>query len=168
MAKLTELKVDDRVWDIQYGYGIVKEINDSELFSITVVFDKISFTGKSIIRTYTYSGCDQSDVRTLFTESNRKYYSERDIELIYTGEPLEDSIIVTAEAYSKWYTMYKIHPNGEVEKYDPYDDGVEYRDDNYNPYGIYELFKDNDEMTIDELTYEVLVGRWVIEIDETY
>lgn len=45
-----------------------------------------------------------------------RFRSERDIALI--TQEVEEKSVLTVENYVKWYTLYIIYPNGEVEEID--------------------------------------------------
>lgn len=45
------------------------------------------------------------------------YLSDRQIPLVYNERP-QDKPVLTVENYCKWYNLYLVMPNGEVEKLD--------------------------------------------------
>jgi len=45
----------------------------------------------------------------------RFYFSNRNLPLIYYGEPSEKPVI-TVENYLKWYDLYLVLPTGSVER----------------------------------------------------
>ena len=96
-------------------------------------------------------------------------FSERGIPLIYMYDADENLPILTAEHYSKWYTLYLIKPDNTIEKIDPYmiDDNIRYCDNVWHPDDIRE-FAENNNLLMDELFYEMLVGRWTTEIEEKF
>ena len=96
-------------------------------------------------------------------------FSERGIPLIYMYGADKELPILTAELYCKWYTLYLINPDGSIEKYDPYnvDDNIRVADNLWHPDDIRE-FVENNNLLMDELFYEILVGRWVTEVEERY
>jgi len=95
-------------------------------------------------------------------------FSERGLPLIYTG-PLFDNHILTAELYVKWYKLYLIKSDGTIESVDPAleDNEVEYRDNVWEPLSL-RKWCDKNNIEMDELFYEILVGRWETEIKENY
>jgi hypothetical protein len=42
------------------------------------------------------------------------YESERGIPLVYNGPPPLVTPILTVESYCKWYSLYAVHPDGQV------------------------------------------------------
>ena len=102
------------------------------------------------------------------TDTYKIYLSERNIPLIFIRKA-EDNIttpVLTAELSSKWYTLYLIHPNGSVEAIDPNieDDDVRYIDNLWHPEDLVK-FCEKRGYGIDELFYEMLLGRWMNEIE---
>jgi len=108
------------------------------------------------------------DIKHIDIEGTGKIWlSDRRIPLIYIGNPDDKVPILTAELWSKWHTLYLLHPNGEVTSIDPNleDDSIRYVDNVWNPHDIVRWCKDNN-IILDELFYEMLVGRWETEIIE--
>jgi len=95
-------------------------------------------------------------------------FSERGLPLIYTG-PIVDYPVLTAELHVKWYNLYLMNPNGTIETIDPSleDREVEYVDNVWDPLSL-RKWCDKNNIEIDELFYEILVGRWEAEIKENY
>ena len=96
-------------------------------------------------------------------------FSERGIPLIYMYDTDPELPILTAEHYSKWYTLYLVHPDNTIEKIDPYaiDSDIRFCDNVWHPDDIVN-FVENNNLMIDGLFYEMLVGRWVTEVEEKF
>ena len=98
------------------------------------------------------------------TDTYKMYLSERNIPLIFIRKAGDEMTvpILTAELSSKWYTLYLIHPNGSVETIDPNieDDDVRYVDNVWHPDDIVK-FCEKRGYILDELFYEMLLGRWI-------
>lgn len=90
----------------------------------------------------------------------RQYFSHRDLPLVYTGPPpVAGSMtrgIATIENYIKWYHVYVVMPNGEVNKLD-----VELWDHLVPPNTVFAV-EDIGYMW-DEVSLEVIIGRWYSE-----
>lgn len=42
------------------------------------------------------------------------YFSDRDLPLVYVGPPPNHGYVLTVENYIKWYTIYRVDPEGKV------------------------------------------------------
>jgi hypothetical protein len=94
--------------------------------------------------------------------------SERGLPLLLSnGLPLAPTL--TVELYEKWYTLYLVKPNGDIEV-------VEYPDDpascpsDMSPYmghvpnsKVVANYARNHGYEVDLLAFELIVGRWEIE-----
>lgn len=80
---------------------------------------------------------------------------------------------LTVELYSKWYGLFLVYPNGEIQEMPfPYDETcpkgeVPFVDHVPNPNAVI-AYADANEYLIDNLALEMIVGRWEIEIRENY
>lgn len=102
---------------------------------------------------------------------NRVYLSDREMPLLYMGEPL-DKPVITLENYTKWYRIFMVLPTGEVETIDS--DAVLATNDKllvqgwldhlYHPQLLIRLGKDLNAYT-DERALECAGGRWLREND---
>ncbi len=101
-----------------------------------------------------------------------KYVSDRNKPLLH--QETYDKPVLTAENYEKWYDLFVIFPNGDVESlsdlgittFDVAVDGVGTPriDHNYHPLLLEQLAKDNN-WYLDISTLEMAAGRWAIEYD---
>lgn len=101
-----------------------------------------------------------------------KYVSDRNIPLLY--QETHNKPVLTAENYEKWYDLFVIFPNGDVNSlsdlgimtFDIAVDGITAVriDHNYHPLLLKQLAKDNGwYLNISAL--EMAAGRWAIEYD---
>lgn len=83
---------------------------------------------------------------------------------------------LTVENYLKWYELFLLHPNGEIESVpfskldDPafcYSDESAYCDHVPNPAAVYRYAEAND-YHLDDQAFEMIVGRWELEYHENY
>jgi hypothetical protein len=97
------------------------------------------------------------------------YLTPRGHALLYVNQPL-DVPVVTLENYAKWYEVYLVNPDGEVQKVDPdlintvqnkHSDAL-WVDHHFHPRLLYRLAEWIGG-TVDERAVEVAAGRWVIE-----
>lgn len=85
---------------------------------------------------------------------------------------------VTVELSTKWYGLYVVHPSSRVEKVsfevlqevkaDPYGkplEGPPFVDHVPNPAYVF-AWADLRDLNVDELAYELLLGRWHSEVLE--
>lgn len=102
------------------------------------------------------------------------YVSDRGIPLL-CQTPWEHGPMVTVENHNKWYNLYILHPDGEVEKVKvetvsaieaKYSETF-YLSDNFNPKLLY-LIAAAIGGDVDWLSSEVVTGRWVHEIEGTH
>lgn len=98
------------------------------------------------------------DVEVPCNDSDRRYYSDRGIQLVYIGEPFEIPLVVV-ELSEKWYKLFVIMPNGDVKILMP-DNTVGFLDDVYNPNELQE-YCDKHNLYLDVLSYEIILGRWI-------
>ena len=90
--------------------------------------------------------------------------------LVYQGEPWT-SPIITVENYIKWYTLYMVMPDGEIRSLCytglVLPEGSQeslFCDHVPNPKAVaYTAMKNN--MYVDEVSFEAIVGRWLIEVE---
>lgn len=103
-------------------------------------------------------------------QSIRQYLSERGFPLLYIGEPLSVPVI-TLENYTKWYSIYRIEPDGTVNKIPPevidevmarHEDAF-YVDHNPHPRLLFRLSVMLGA-DLDERAEEVATGRWIQEV----
>ena len=99
-------KVGDKVFSIHYGWGIVKEINRSDIYCINVQFEERAVDYRSNGREY------EVEIPTLsFTEYTISGFSqERPIEL-----PEEDEIIMVSNSGKTWKMVKFIRHLPEME-----------------------------------------------------
>ena len=99
----------------------------------------------------------------------KTYYSDRNIPLVYNGFLPRERAIITVENYLKWYKLYLLHPNGDVEAVDfPVMDGIAgspYIDHVPNPDHV-AAWANLEGYTISDQSYEMMIGRWVYEAKE--
>ena len=106
----------------------------------------------------------------------KQYLSDRGIPLLYYGDPPPHKILCV-ENYCKWYCLYSIDSDGKIEPVaityedlEPYCDGESVHDPSghvLNPYGVSKWAAANGYRMHDE-SYEIMVGRWVLESLESY
>ena len=83
-------------------------------------------------------------------------------------------IELTVEDYDKWYGLQVLHPNGAIEEIPFISDpnlalgiGPCYRDHVPNPY-VTERYAQVQGWHIPERAWEVMVGRWIIELSDDH
>ena len=100
--------------------------------------------------------------------------SERGIPLMLQESPHRPTL--TAEDYQKWYSLYLVEPGGKSRPYlqsEDYDvvvdefEGSAWGDHIVNPDFVRFLAK-RKGLEIDSRSYEVIVGRWVMQYEERY
>lgn len=91
--------------------------------------------------------------------------TKRGHQLIYNG--VSDRPIVTVELYCKWYSLYLIQPNGSVEEFIPPTEEVSFKDDTFNPIELVQYALKMNYL-IDDLAFELIIGRWETETLENY
>lgn len=92
------------------------------------------------------------------------YYSPRAVQLALFSHPKEPTL--TVELFEKWYSLFLVHPNGQIEEV-PFPDDPEscpadvsaYRDHAPNPEVVVN-FARNHDYQVDNLSLELIVGRW--------
>jgi hypothetical protein len=94
--------------------------------------------------------------------------TERELPLITMDAKIEN-IILTAENYCKWNCLYLLYPTGYIKAIDPniLDDSVMYKDHVWKPDDII-IWANKNNYVVDEQFFEMLVGRWEIEVKERY
>jgi len=90
--------------------------------------------------------------------SDKRYYSDRGIQLTYIGQPIEIPLVVV-ELTKKWYKLFVIMPDGTVSIMKP-DDEVRFLNNVYNPEEL-QKYCDKHNMYLDILSYELILGRWI-------
>lgn len=93
--------------------------------------------------------------------------NERDNPLLYNGDVLPNIPTIVVELTTKWYSLYLLHPNGSVESFEPDPGEVGYKDNTYNPMDLV-MYAQKHNYVIDELSFEMIIGRWEIESKENY
>lgn len=97
----------------------------------------------------------------------KMWQSTRGIPLVYTGDPSPYRPILTIENYPKWYTLFAITTESEVKEvtFDEISFGDEptFTDHCFNPAAVDALVREKN-YEIDETSFELIVGRWMIEI----
>lgn len=98
------------------------------------------------------------------------YYSPRDHRLI--AKETLDKPVLTCESYTKWYNLYLLNPDGSITEINGLDldehyDGHAWIDHIYNPEAV-KAYCEAKDYYLDEQSYELIVGRWVIESEERY
>lgn len=96
------------------------------------------------------------------------FLSLRGLPLTVTYKPFSPTI--TVEITSKWYNLFLIYPNGELEEigFDYLDkianeiDETPYVDHVPNPRVVIEMCK-KYAWSLDEWALELIIGRWVLE-----
>jgi hypothetical protein len=92
------------------------------------------------------------------------YLSDRSIPLVFNGEMHESHpAVVTVENYLKWYSLFLVKPDGSVEKI-AYDGSIQWADHVPNPSDI-ETYAEKNGYDIDREAMDMIVGRWVTEIE---
>lgn len=96
----------------------------------------------------------------------RLYYSERDIPLVFYGEPLA-TIVVTVENYCKWYGLHLVNQSGEVCRVPFPDDFCQsgetaYCDHVPNPQ-VVRRWAHAMGYTVCDQSIEMIIGRWELE-----
>lgn len=98
--------------------------------------------------------------------------SSRGIQLVLSGAARSRAVL-TVELYTKWYTLFLVHPDDSVSEVmfpssNNYTNGeAPYVDHAPNP-NVVERFARACDYDIDELAFELMVGRWEIEVEERY
>lgn len=115
-----------------------------------------------------------------------RYNSSRNLPLIVTQKMENARFVITVEFYTKWYELFVVDTEEHVvmslrdwcEKYknnrELFEDLCGPDSDIYltwvdhcaNPLAVLEFVKRYPECTIDEYAFELIVGRWSIEILE--
>src|ERR1700744_38936 len=95
--------------------------------------------------------------------------SGRGVPLIWSTDNDPDRVVLTVEHYTKWYDLYLVHRDGRVETIQfpdsewckggesPFVDHVP------NP-SVVLRFAEKSGYEIDERAFEIMVGRWHIEV----
>ncbi len=99
--------------------------------------------------------------------------SDRGIPLVLQDVPQNDTL--TVENYGKWYDLYLVTSNGLIIKYgyESYVDivnmfpGTIWGDHVINPDFVC-MLAEHKGFDVDERSYEIIVGRWVIEHEGKY
>lgn len=87
--------------------------------------------------------------------------------VMVNGKPKENPLL-TVDLYVKWYSLHLVLPDGSVQRVtfgelEPFaDDVLPYVDHTPNP-TVVEKFAAAKGYDIDELAFEMMVGRWKIE-----
>ncbi len=113
--------------------------------------------------------CDEcSDFSHWKLSHDAKVFSDRGNLLIISCS--SDLPILTIELYIKWYTLYKVFPDGTFEKV-TFPDCDEHQPSSVdhvpNPKAV-KKFADDNNLILDELAYEIMVGRWETEVKNNY
>lgn len=151
---MKQLKLEQKVYDLKFGHGVVVEVEMHKTFCYDVRF--IDEAGKPKFVRFDKDGVD-SGFRTLFDEVKKNYYSPRGEQLVFIGEPM-DVPVITVENYTKWYTLFTIQPDGKVEPL--IIDG--WIDHNPIPVEVYK-YAQQANMFVDEQSMEMIIGRFVQE-----
>ena len=105
-------------------------------------------------------------------EMERRYFSPKGKLLAYFGEPPEEGMkYIVVELTGKWYTFYEIHSDGSVHKSPLATDTmtIRYCDDKWDPNDLINFIDEHeDEYYIPDLSMELFIGRWELEVNETY
>ena len=86
------------------------------------------------------------------------------------GYPLVIDIVpqvptLTVELYVKWYTLYLVHPDERIEEVlYPLNGFVDHVP---KPAAVFDFAKENG-YDIEPLAWEMIVGRWEIDVRENY
>ena len=99
------------------------------------------------------------------TTDTRLYYSDRNIPLVYHGDP-PHAPLLTVENYLKWYSIHIIHPDGSVgvvEHNELVDDA--WADHNFKPWVCHQISQALGYEWHDE-SLEMVIGRYVTECNE--
>ena len=104
----------------------------------------------------------------------KTYLSNRDLPLICTQKEIAQPTL-TVENYVKWYNLYLVMTDGTVEEvsidlikqFEIEFNLILLHNHCFNPLAI-EKFADWCGWLLDDVSYEVIVGRWVIEVEENY
>lgn len=95
--------------------------------------------------------------------------SDRNIPLVYQFNENISEPVLTVENYTKWYDLYLVNRDRSINKVE-YDALHEFAPRNESPYQDHvpnpkavKCYANNYNYLIDEQSYEMMVGRWVIE-----
>lgn len=113
------------------------------------------------------------NVSNLRKQHSFSYFGERGFPLMWRQAPIKDKAILTVEQYDKWYNLYLIYPDKQIlavesntviwmqamEEFE----GVSVLNHCFNPEFIDLLIK-KANVEMDPLAYELIVGRWTIEV----
>lgn len=120
-------------------------------------------------------------MRELDKVDYRLYFSDRDLPLIYCGPPQRVPVL-TVENYCKWYNLWLVTTDGKVRAYRPSNEllkkieppgadiGLEfgfYGDHTFNP-ALVAKAAEIEDFIMDEMSWEIIIGRWESETKETY
>lgn len=99
----------------------------------------------------------------------RTYVSDRDIPLLYVGDPPTETVL-TVENYCKWYRLHLVHPDGSVEPIPfPMDceqtGGSGFVDHVPHPRAVVEEAHRRD-VVLHDAAMERITGRWALEVRE--
>jgi len=112
------------------------------------------------------------DVKHLINKEdilNAILLSDRSIPLVYQLNKKIDQPVLTVENYCKWYELYLIGVDGSIKKIE-FDELQEYAPENQsaycdhvpNPHAVTK-YAVKLGYHLDEQSYEMIVGRWMIE-----
>lgn len=101
-------------------------------------------------------------------------HSDRGTSLVITNQRERTRPLLTVEFYVKWYTLCLVFQDGsvktvgydELEPYTPNNEAA-YVDHVPNPSSV-KNFAEKKNYDLDELAYELIVGRWAIEVKELF
>lgn len=102
--------------------------------------------------------------------------SPRDNQLVLSGGELPTTPTLTVELYEKWYDLYLVAPDGTVTEVSFGDledrrycagDQTAVADHVPNPV-VVAAYAQFHEYWVDNLAYELMVGRWEISAEENY
>lgn len=94
----------------------------------------------------------------------RLYYSDRQIPLVYYGDPPREPIL-TVENYMKWYDIHVVRPDGGVSVVDHDLIAEAWCDHNFKPWICHQLAHELGYEWHDE-SLEMVIGRYVTECEE--
>lgn len=100
------------------------------------------------------------------------YQSPRGLPLIWSSTEPPKAPTLTVELYPKWYNLHLVMPSGQVTEIQyfalrPRPNGPAYVDHVPNPASVSDLVH-VCKWEMDELAFELIVGRWALEIEGAY
>jgi len=144
------------------------KMSDEKRGGVPLTLDSVKDRVTKYLRTMVSEVTAEFD--RLSSPTKSVWTSKRGHLLIFCGDP-ESKPVLTAENYSKWYELFLVMPDGTVgevgfgELHELADErGVSpYVDHVPNP-SLVSVLAERRGWSIDHVSYEVMVGRWEIEV----